>query len=94
MATRPARISRAKKPSAAAVAAAKSLGSVAGPPDSGPGSTFIEPERRRAMIAKAAYYRAEQRGFEPGHELEDWCAAETEIDTLLTHGQTATLCGS
>ena len=31
------------------------------------------------MIAEAAYYRAERRGFEPGHELEDWFAAEAEI---------------
>lgn len=30
-------------------------------------------------IAVAAYYRAEQRGFEPGHELEDWIAAEKEV---------------
>ena len=33
----------------------------------------------RAAIAEAAYYRAQQRNFEPGHELEDWCAAEREI---------------
>jgi hypothetical protein len=34
---------------------------------------------RCQMIATAAYFRAQQRGFEPGHELEDWFAAETEI---------------
>lgn len=31
------------------------------------------------MIAEAAYYRAQRRGFEPGRELEDWLAAEAEI---------------
>lgn len=31
------------------------------------------------MIAIAAYLRAQLRGFEPGHELEDWFAAEREI---------------
>lgn len=31
------------------------------------------------MIAEAAYYRAEKRGFMPGFELEDWLAAEREI---------------
>lgn len=36
------------------------------------------------MIAKAAYYRAERRGFEPGHELADWVAAESEIEGRLT----------
>jgi hypothetical protein len=35
---------------------------------------------RREMISTAAYFRAQQRGFEPGHELEDWFAAETAID--------------
>jgi hypothetical protein len=32
-----------------------------------------------AMIADAAYFRAEKRGFEAGHEIEDWLAAEEEI---------------
>ena len=35
------------------------------------------------MIALAAYYRAERRGFAPGGELEDWLAAESEIDAQL-----------
>jgi len=30
-------------------------------------------------IAEAAYYRAEKRGFAPGHEVEDWLEAEKEI---------------
>jgi hypothetical protein len=33
----------------------------------------------RAMIAEAAYYRAERRGFLPGFELEDWLVAEREL---------------
>jgi hypothetical protein len=33
----------------------------------------------RQMVALAAYYRSLGRGFEPGHELEDWLAAENEI---------------
>jgi hypothetical protein len=33
------------------------------------------------MIAEAAYYRAERRGFQPGFEIEDWLAAESEIRT-------------
>ena len=41
---------------------------------------------RRELIAQAAYFRAQRRGFEPGHELEDWLAAETEVDTGLTLG--------
>jgi hypothetical protein len=34
------------------------------------------------MIAEAAYYRAEKRGFEAGHEVDDWLAAEREIAAL------------
>ena len=49
-------------------------------------SEFIGPERRRSLIAQAAYFRAKHRGFEPGHELDDWLAAEAEVDTALTIG--------
>ena len=35
---------------------------------------------RHQQIAELAYFRALKRGFEPGHELEDWFAAEAEID--------------
>jgi Protein of unknown function (DUF2934) len=35
------------------------------------------------MIAEAAYLRAERRGFTPGYEVEDWLAAEKEVDALL-----------
>jgi hypothetical protein len=42
--------------------------------------------QRRDAIAVAAYYLAQRRGFEPGHELEDWCAAETQIDAITRAG--------
>lgn len=38
-----------------------------------------DPGQRQAMIAEAAYYCAERRGFAPDHELEDWLRAEAEI---------------
>jgi len=50
------------------------------------GAALIDPQRRRALIAEAAYFRAERRGFESGHEAEDWLAAEVEVDTALTIG--------
>jgi len=34
---------------------------------------------RRAMIAEAAYFLAEKRQFEPGHDIDDWLTAEAEI---------------
>jgi hypothetical protein len=38
------------------------------------------PKSRAALIAEIAYFRAQRRGFEPGHEEEDWLAAEAEVD--------------
>ncbi len=40
-------------------------------------------ENRHASIAEAAYFRSEHRGFVPGHEVEDWLAAEEEVDQRL-----------
>lgn len=40
-------------------------------------------EEIRALIAEAAYHRARQRGFAPGHELEDWVEAEAQVMTRL-----------
>lgn len=34
---------------------------------------------RDAKIAERAFYKAEQREFEPGHELNDWFEAEREF---------------
>ena len=38
------------------------------------------PEEIQRMIAIAAYFRAERRCFAPGHEMEDWLAAEADIE--------------
>jgi len=35
---------------------------------------------RRASIAAMAYEMAARRGFAPGRELDDWLAAENEVD--------------
>ena len=54
-----------------------------------PTELFINLE---AMIAEAAYYKAEKRNFYPGHELRDWLEAKKEIfrqvygDKSLTNG--------
>ena len=37
-------------------------------------------EDRQQMIATAAYYRAEKRGFNSSDEIQDWLEAEAEID--------------
>jgi hypothetical protein len=42
-----------------------------------------EERERWEMIAAAAYFRAEKRGFAPGKEIDDWIAAEREITDRL-----------
>jgi hypothetical protein len=56
-----------------------------------PARVAISEDVRRGMIAEGAYLRAERRGFAPGHEEEDWIAAEAEVDALLKarHGATS-----
>lgn len=50
---------------------------------------FVDPRTRAALIAEAAYYRAEKRGFAPGGEVADWQAAEAEVDAKLMRSKKA-----
>ncbi len=47
----------------------------------------ISAEELRKLIAEAAYYRAKERGFAPGYEVDDWVQAEAEVKRLI--GRTA-----
>lgn len=47
---------------------------------------FVDPQQRAALIARAAYFRAMNRGFAPGDDLADWLAAEAEVDAELLRG--------
>ena len=49
----------------------------------GDGMARLSQDELNSMISRAAYLRAEQRGFEPGHEVEDWLAAEAEIRAMV-----------
>ena len=42
---------------------------------------------REQMIAEAAYYRAERRGFAPGNEMSDWLEAEADVESVLRSPQ-------
>ena len=50
------------------------------------GKIMVAAEDRYKMIAAAAYLRSERRGFVSGHALDDWVAAEAEIDRMLKPG--------
>ena len=40
-----------------------------------------QPDARHELIALQAYYLAEARGFTAGAELDDWLAAEAQVDS-------------
>jgi DUF2934 family protein len=40
----------------------------------------LSEEHRRQMIAEAAYFRAERRGFSGGDAVADWIEAEAEVE--------------
>jgi hypothetical protein len=42
---------------------------------------------REEMIAVAAYFRAEHRGFNCGDPVDDWLAAEAEVDAMLDNAR-------
>ena len=64
-------------------------------PLAAPDAPVIDSGARHAMIAKAAYYLAERRGFDPGYELDDWLAAETDVERAISAqaGAAPSLCG-
>jgi sterol desaturase/sphingolipid hydroxylase (fatty acid hydroxylase superfamily) len=43
----------------------------------------VQPINLDAMIAVAAYYKAEKRGFYPGDDIRDWLEAKSEIIALV-----------
>lgn len=45
--------------------------------------SVVDEGARHAMIAEAAYFRAERRGFSEGGALNDWLEAEREITRIL-----------
>jgi hypothetical protein len=52
-------------------------------PDRADSPLELSEEERHDMIAVAAYYLAEQRGFPGGGALDDWVAAERRIDHMI-----------
>ena len=43
----------------------------------------ITSEERQRMIAEAAYYLAEKRGFQGGNSQQDWFEAAAQIDRVM-----------
>ena len=48
--------------------------------------TNFSPSQRRSYIAVAAYYHAEKKGFNSDCDVDNWLAAEAEIDQMMARG--------
>lgn len=51
--------------------------------NSDPNFKISDEEAKRRLIADIAYLSAEQRGFAPGYELDDWLQAEQEVEASM-----------
>lgn len=54
-----------------------------------PSASSVAEAARQKMVAEAAYYRAQKRGFVPGRELDDWFEAEAEISAYFLEQEPA-----
>ena len=62
-------------PDTAAAEGGKMYGGVPG--------AMVSAEERQALVRQAAYQRYLQRGGADGRDLDDWLAAEAEVDAML-----------
>ena len=49
--------------------------------------TNLSEDQRQHCIEVAAYHIAEKCGFKDGCDLENWLAAEAEVEQLLAEGK-------
>jgi hypothetical protein len=75
-----------KRPPTEDVTQARKLGAKSRPAQAkqsatkAPSRAELSDSERYHQIRLCAYFRAEQRGFEPGYMWDDWLAAEREVD--------------
>jgi hypothetical protein len=43
----------------------------------------MDPDLRHRLISEAAYRRYADRNYEEGYDLDDWLAAEADVDHVL-----------
>ena len=70
------------QPNKASVKSTREVNSMFREPDK-PLTFAVSTEHRHHMIAEAAYYMAEKRGFIGGSAVDDWLTAEIEINKQL-----------
>ncbi len=62
---------------------AKKLKTAANDPAGGNPDPLVSADERQRLVAEAAYFRAQARGFSGGDPLDDWLAAERQINQAL-----------
>lgn len=85
--TKPATAAKAAPaPTPAPVAAAKPAAKAATAPAAAKPvkQQAVSPEARWRMVAEAAFFIAEKRGFQGGDPAQDWAKAEAQIAALLS----------
>ena len=55
----------------------------AAPDTPSPRPAKLSPEDVYKLIQESAYFKAKERGFAPGHEVQDWIEAEAEVRRRL-----------
>jgi len=48
-----------------------------------PAPDKLSPEEVYRLIQESAYFKAKERGFAPGNEVQDWIDAEAEVRRRL-----------
>jgi hypothetical protein len=84
-AAKPAAKPAAAKPAATKAVAAKPVATKKAATPKAPAKKkgAITPEQHYRMVAEAAYFIAEKRGFAPGNPAKDWQEAEAQIKATL-----------
>jgi len=72
-------MAKAKEPKPVARTTSVRSGKAASPPP----AARLSPEEVYKLIQESAYFKAKARGFEPGHEVQDWIEAEAEVRRRL-----------
>jgi len=79
--------SKGKPNTSSGVIVSKALKNIKGNSKKQTQSILNDGADRQELIATAAYYIAEKRGFTFGHEIQNWLEAEVEIDNLLQNSK-------
>jgi hypothetical protein len=73
-----------RRPKAAAIAALESeVERMPDQPFAEGAQDAMDPDFRHRLVSEAAYRRYVERGYEDGYDLDDWLAAEADVDHLV-----------